>query len=151
MDEGFDEIFQQFLKNFFPAHSFDLTRNSLKDLMTMQKKRDNIYDTTAYAVKLLEYLWLPLRVFHTDTDFHVVKYLAVFDVMVYQYSDDYVEQLEISKEKKRNNLFNDRKFLVTPKRQSSLRVQLAGSTKLTPSAIQWRFRRSCSAASHWLS
>ena len=64
-------------------------------------------------MKLLEYLWLPLRVFHTDTDFHVVKYLAVFDVMVYQYSDDYVQQLKISKEKKRNNLFNDRKFLVT--------------------------------------
>ena len=33
--------------------------------------------------------------------------------MVYQYSDDYIQQLEISKDKKLYNIFNDRKFLVT--------------------------------------
>ena len=139
--EGLDEISTQFLDNFFPKHKYDLLRNNLDHFIHKQnddnddkKVQDHIYSNEEWSMKLMEYLWIPLKVFHVETDFHVLKYLCLLDIMVYEYSDEYMENLDLGNEQKIcTKFFTDKKFLDTTVTQlfsvmlSSVNVPLVDS------------------------
>ena len=61
----------------------------------------------------MEYLWIPLKVFHVKTDFHVLQYLRLLDIMVYEYSEDYVISLDLGTKENISKFCTDKKFLDT--------------------------------------
>ena len=114
--EGLDEISTHFLDNFFPKHKFDLLRNNLDHFIHKhnddKKVEDYQYSHEEWSIKLMEYLWIPLKVFHVKTDFHVLQYLCLLDIMVYEYSEDYVKSLDLGTKENILKFYTDKKFLI---------------------------------------